>query len=114
MRSLLARLFRRAPRIPLVDEFRAGLAAGMAAAEWVRITEPRSALDRRLLHAWPAVDLWAPKTGGARVAYVVRDDLLQSWSSEFTIGWLAPHASSMPVCEALHALQHNKVIGGAA
>lgn len=111
MRSVLRRLFGRHARVSPVQEFALGLDGGMAAAHWVRITEPRSGLDRRLMHAWPTgLLLWAPPVGGARVAYITGDDRLLSWVDSNTIGWLSPHASSMPAIEALHCLQHNKVV----
>lgn len=115
MRSLLTRLFSRTLRLSPVEEWVIGIDGGMVAAGWVRITEPRSGLDQRLMHAWPTgFILWAPPAGEERISYVIAADLLQAWVDIDTIGWLSPHASSMPAVETLHCLQHNHVIPGGA
>lgn len=111
MRSLLG-FFRRdtAPTCAPVEELRTGINAALTAAGWHRVTEPESGHDRRLLHAWPGLDLWAPDTGDARVALDAIADHLQSWRPDGSLAWLQPNASAMPVLQAIAALRHNRVI----
>lgn len=95
-----------------IDELREGINAALTAAGWHRITDPETGLDRRLLHAWPGLDLWAPNDSDARVAFDEIGDHLQSWRADGSLAWQAPHASGLTVLEAIASLRHNRVLGG--